>query len=78
MLMMHDYEEDLHDLLTENKERPAESTVGAYRAKSTDQYTAGSGITSKIPPRFDGSTSWFKYEELIVDWLDLTVFEAQH
>ena len=25
---------------------------------------------------FDGSTSWFKYEELIDDWLDLTVLEA--
>ena len=30
----------------------------------------------KIPPLFDGSTSWFKYEELIDDWLDLTVLEA--
>ena len=24
---------------------------------------------------FNGSASWFKYEELIEDWLDLTVFE---
>ena len=24
----------------------------------------------------DGSKSWFKYEELIDDWLDLTVLEA--
>ena len=35
-----------------------------------------SGTTSNIPPLFDGSTSWFKYEELIDDWLDLTVLEA--
>ena len=26
---------------------------------------------------FYGSTSWFKYEELIDDWLDLTVLEAE-
>ena len=26
---------------------------------------------------FDGSTSWFKYEEMIDDWLDLTVLEAE-
>ena len=26
-------------------------------------------------PLFDGSASWFKYEELIEDWLDLTVLE---
>ena len=30
----------------------------------------------KKPPLFDGPTSWFKYEELIDDWLDLTVLEA--
>ena len=29
----------------------------------------------KNPPLFDGSTFWFKYEELIDDWLDLTVLE---
>ena len=34
-------------------------------------------ITTKIPPLFDGSTSWFKYEELIDEWLDLTVLQAE-
>ena len=29
-----------------------------------------------FPQLFDGSTSWFKYEELIEDWLDLTVLEV--
>ena len=24
---------------------------------------------------FDGTTSWFKHEELVDDWLDLTVLE---
>ena len=57
--------------------KPAESMVGAYRAESTDPCTAGSGITAKIPPLFDGSTSWFKYEELIDDWLGLTILEAE-
>ena len=64
MSMMNDYEEDLDDFPAEHKERPSESLVGAYRAEPTDQWTAGSGITTKIPPPFDGSTSWFKYEEL--------------
>ena len=32
-------------------------------------------ITIKIPPSFDGSTSWFKYEQLVEDWLDFTVLE---
>ena len=59
-----------------NKEKPAESMVRAYRAESTDQYTTGS-ITTKIPLLFNGSKSWFKYEELIDDWLDLTVLDAE-
>ena len=67
MSMMNDYAEDLDDFPAENKEKPAESMVGTYRAESIDQYTAGSGITAKIPPLLDGSTSWFKYEALIDD-----------
>ena len=55
---------------------PAESLVGAYRAESTDQWTASGGITEKITPLCDGSTSWFKYGELIDDWLDLTQLAA--
>ena len=49
--------------------------VGSFRAKPTNDWTAASGITSNIP-LFDGLTSWFKYEELIEDWLDVTVLEA--
>ena len=29
--------------------------------------------TPKIPPAFDGRSSWFAYEEAIDDWLDITV-----
>ena len=65
---MSDYEEDFGDFPSEYKEESKESLIGAYRAESTEQYTAGSGITAKIPPLFDGSTSWFEYEELIDDW----------
>ena len=42
---------------------------------STFDYTTRNGITSKIPLLDDGSTSWFKYEELIEGWLDLSVLE---
>ena len=59
----------------ENSSKEEESLVGAYRAGSTDQWTAAGGITRKIPPLFNGTISWFKYEELIDDWLDLTVLE---
>ena len=77
MPMMSACEEDLDDFPVGNRDRAAESLVGAYRKESTDQWTAGHGITTKIPPLFDGSTSWFKCEELIDDWLDLTVLEVE-
>ena len=77
MSMMNDYEAYLDDLQAENNEKLADSGVGAYRAESTDLHAARSGITAKFPPLFDGSTSWFKYEELTDNWLDLTVIKAE-
>ena len=65
-----------HQLPKISKTIPAESMVGSYPAESTDQWTAASGITTKIPPLFDRSTSCLKYEELIDFWQDLTVLEA--
>ena len=72
---MSGYEEDFGDFPSECEKESKESLVGAYRAESTFDFSAGSGITTKFPPLSDGSTSWFKYEELIEDWLDLTVLE---
>ena len=74
---MSDCEEDLNDFPAENKDRTTESLVGTYRVESAGQWTAGSGITTKIPPLSHGSTSWFKCEELIDDWLAHTVLEAE-
>ena len=57
MPMMSGYEEDLDDFPTfsqENIDRLAELMFQPYRAKSTDQWTAGSGITTKIPPLLNG------------------------
>ena len=75
---MSDYEEDVGDFPSENKKESTESLGGAYRAESTLQDTSGSGIRTKNPPHFDGSTTWFKYEELIEDWLDFTVLEPEN
>ena len=50
--------------------------VEVNRAESTDLYTGGSEITTKIQPPFDGSMSWFNYGELIDDWLELAVIET--
>ena len=36
------------------------------------QFTLVPQLTTKIAPMFDGSESWFVYEEKIDDWLDTT------
>ena len=33
--------------------------------------------TPKIPPAFDGRSSWFAYEEAIDDWLDITTLTPE-
>ena len=32
--------------------------------------------TKKIPPQFNGKSSWFAYEEAIDDWCDITELDA--
>ena len=41
--------------------------------------SAGPGLqsTPKIPPSFDGRSSWFAYEEAVDDWVDITTLEAE-
>ena len=34
-------------------------------------------VTTKIPPPYNGLTSWFAYEELIDDWCDITELDAE-
>ena len=73
---MSDYEEGSIDVQSFSKLSSANSLGGAYRAEATDQWSTVSGVTVKIPPLFDGPITWFKYEELIDNWLDLTQLEA--
>ena len=39
--------------------------------------TAFQQVTTKVPPAFNGLTSWFTFEELIDDWTDITELDAE-
>ena len=41
--------------------------------------SAGPGLqsTPKIPPSFDGRSSWFSYEEAVDDWVDITTLTPE-
>ena len=34
-------------------------------------------VTTKVPPSYDGKTSWFSYEDAIDDWCDITELEDE-
>ena len=36
---------------------------------------SGTGFSTKVPPGFDGGSSWFANEEMTDDWLDMTTIE---
>ncbi len=38
---------------------------------------AADGITTKVPPSFNGRTSWFRYEQQVDDWCDLTTLDKE-
>ena len=35
-------------------------------------FSTSQQITTKVPPAYDGRTDWFRYEEAVEEWLDLT------
>ena len=34
-------------------------------------------VTTKVPPGFDGKTSWFAFEDAIDDWCDIAELESE-
>ena len=74
-------------LKVELKERAKMSY--AYEEEDDEQYSAYPAqamgpmvttfqqVTTKIPPGYNGTTSWFAYEEAIDDWTDVTELDAQ-
>ena len=53
--------------------RSSSSTYRTYEA----QPSAGVKMTPKIPPSFDGQSSWFEFEDLIDDWVNITTLSAE-
>ena len=43
----------------------------------TEELPAGAQFTPKIAPAFNGRTSWFAYEELIEEFLEITTLDGE-
>ena len=57
-----------------------EGFVEAYsstaRSSGYTEETVNFSMTAKQPPSYDGTVSWFRYEELEDDWITFTTIEA--
>ena len=56
-----------------------EGFMEAYTSSAKPSYTEETlnlSMTAKQPPSYDGKVSWFRYEELVDDWVTITTVEA--
>ena len=68
MVLIQNMDSDEEQLQIVSCEEPE-----AYTASHVDT-RQGIKMTPKVPPQFDGQSSWFEYENLIDDWLGITTF----
>ena len=71
MVLIHNMDSDEEQLQIVSYEEPE-----AYAAASHSENRMGIKMTPKVPPQFDGQSSWFEHEDLIDDWLGITTLDA--
>ena len=68
-----DEEEDEYDAFAVGRRYEHQRTIG----KGNLPMNMFQQVSTKIAPAYDGSTSWFSYEEAIDDWLDITELDKE-
>ena len=66
-----DSEDEDHD------QQPSGSPDGMAYVVDREHHNTAIRMTPKIPPTFDGESSWFEFEVLIDDWLGITTPRAE-
>ena len=65
----------------DDEEYIEESEVFAVNAgrhlQELQRLSAFQQVTTKVPPAYDGRSSWFAYEDAIDDWVDITELEPE-
>eukprot|EP00439_Symbiodinium_sp_Y106_P000844 s4425_g1.t1 len=66
-----------------DRELTAEKTITFFTAVNLTRriivisLSAFQQVTTKVPPSYDGRSSWFAYEDAIDDWCDITELDAE-
>ena len=61
----------------DHHQQPAASSDGMAYVADREHQNTPVRMTPKIPPTFDGQSSWFEFEDLIDDWLGITTLTAE-
>ena len=57
--------------------QPGDAWLGMSMAAESSLPAGTIKMTPKIPPTFDGQSSWFEFEDLIDDWLGITTLTPE-
>ena len=55
----------------------ADSSASAHAAYGAPPLATVQTVSTKVPPSFDGRSSWFAYEEATDGWCDVTELDAE-
>ena len=61
----------------ETNQQHADHPDGMALAVDRDHHSTGICMTPKVPPTFDGQSSWFEFEDLIDDWMGITTLTPE-
>ena len=56
----------------ETNQQHADHPDGMALVVDREHHSTGIRMTPKVPPTFDGQSSWFEFEDLIDDWMGIT------
>ena len=65
-------EQNTYDIFAIQEEDVGEDEFTLSASTFGTDLAPGQLMSAKVPPAFDGRGSWFAYEELVYDWLDIT------
>ena len=61
----------------ETNQQQADHPDGMALVVDREHHSTGIRMTPKVPPTFDGQSSWFEFEDLIDDWMGITTLTPE-
>ena len=61
----------------ETHQQHADHPDGMALVVDREHHSTGIRMTPKVPPTFDGQSSWFQFEDLIDDWMGITTLTPE-